>query len=111
MATDDSTISFTTGGFSDYALVLTGNNTQKEFDFDDGTYFEMDKYLEPVGEANGQTSYNVYLEHAFYDIHERHKGTVHVRINTGQLVMINRKIIIFLHGLIYSITRKRNGHL
>lgn len=50
---DDSTISFTTGGFSDYALVLTGNNTQKEFDFDDGTYFEMDKYLEPTGEANG----------------------------------------------------------
>ena len=63
----DGVLKFSTGGFSDYALVLTGNNTQKEFTFDDGTYFELDKYLKASGEANGQTAYNVYLEHAFYD--------------------------------------------
>ena len=65
---DAETVTFETASFSEYALVLTGNTTQKETEFSGDQYFEMDKYLsDPIGVMNGQNTYNVYLEQAYYD--------------------------------------------
>lgn len=62
------TLTFETEAFSEYALVLTGNESQKEIDFMGDQYFELDKYLSnPTGELNGQNTYDVYLEQAYYD--------------------------------------------
>ena len=63
------TVVFNTDSFSQYALVLTGNDSQVEVEVASGeTWFEMDKYLsDPTGEMNGQNTYDVYLEQAYYD--------------------------------------------
>lgn len=67
------TLSFETDSFSEYALVLTGNDSQKETDFGGEQYFELDKYLSnPTGTMNGQDTYDVYLEQAYYDGTEPH---------------------------------------
>ena len=66
--TAEDTLAFETGSFSKYALVLTGNDSQKEVNFSGEQYFEIDKYLSaPTGEVNGQNTYDTYLEHAYYD--------------------------------------------
>ena len=66
--TAEDTLAFETGSFSKYALVLTGNDSQKEVNFSGERYFEIDKYLSaPTGEVNGQNTYDTYLEHAYYD--------------------------------------------
>ena len=62
-----SSVDFTTDSFSEYALVLTGNDTQKQVAFGDNEYIELDKYLKTTGEMNGQNTYDVYLEQAYYD--------------------------------------------
>lgn len=62
------TLVFETESFSKYALVLTGNDSQKEIHLSGEKYFEIDKYLSaPTGELNGQKTYDTYLEHAYYD--------------------------------------------
>lgn len=64
----EDTICFTTSSFSEYALVLTGNDSQKEIALSGEQYFELDKYLSaPTGTTNGQNTYDVYLEQAYYD--------------------------------------------
>ena len=68
------TLSFETDSFSEYALVLTGNDSQKEIEFGGDQYFELDKYLSnPTGTMNGQNTYNVYLEQAYYDGTKPHR--------------------------------------
>ena len=62
-----SSVDFTTDSFSEYALVLTGNDTQKQVAFGNNEYIELDKYLKTTGEMNGQNTYDVYLEQAYYD--------------------------------------------
>ena len=63
---EDGTVTITTDGFSEYALVLTGTITQKETSFGDGEYLELDKYLKETGELNNQKTYDVYLENAYF---------------------------------------------
>ena len=68
------TLSFETDSFSEYALVLTGNDSQKEIEFGGDQYFELDKYLSnPTGTMNGQNTYDVYLEQAYYDGTQPHR--------------------------------------
>lgn len=68
------TLSFETDSFSEYALILTGNDSQKEIEFGGDQYFELDKYLSnPTGTMNGQNTYDVYLEQAYYDGTQPHR--------------------------------------
>ena len=61
-------VTFNTDGFSQFALVLTGNDSQKEVDLGGDTYMELDKYLKETGIGlNNQMTYEVYLENAYYD--------------------------------------------
>ena len=65
---DSETLTFQTDSFSEYALVLTGYDSQKEIDFTGDQYLEIDKYLSnPTGTMNGQNTYDIYLEQAYYD--------------------------------------------
>ena len=61
-------VTFNTDGFSQFAMVLTGNASQKEVDLGGNTYMELDKYLKETGVGlNNQMTYEVYLENAYYD--------------------------------------------
>ncbi len=53
---------------STYHLSLSGNSSQKEVQFFSETGIEMDKYLSAAtGTMNGQSTYNTYIEQAYYD--------------------------------------------
>ncbi len=53
---------------STYHLTLSGNSSQKEISFSSDTGIEMDKYLSSAtGTMNGQSTYNTYIEQAYYD--------------------------------------------
>ena len=72
VSAEGDTVVFETNAFSEYALVLTGNDSQKEVDFQDGGYLELDKYLEDTGVVvNNQKSYDLYLEQAYYSNEKR----------------------------------------
>lgn len=64
------TVSFETSGFSTFALVLTGNATQKETQLSSNEYFELDKYLQKGSTVGFTDNYTIYLEQAFYSDEE-----------------------------------------
>lgn len=65
---EDGLVTVTTDSFSEYALVLSGNESQKERRLWNDYYLEIDKYLKKKGgEVNNQATYDIYLEQALYD--------------------------------------------
>ena len=65
---DEGTVTISTDSFSEYALVLSGNSSQKEVKLWKNAYVELDKYLDDDGPTiNNQKSYNIYLEQGYYD--------------------------------------------
>ncbi len=68
LAEEDGTLRFTSDMFSEYALVLTGNDSQIESEVTEDAYMEFDKYLVRGEDSiNNQSTYDIYMETAYYD--------------------------------------------
>ena len=65
---EDGSITITADSFSEYVLVLSGNNSQKEIKLWKNAYMELDKYAQKKDEEiNNQSTYDLYLEQGYYD--------------------------------------------
>ena len=65
---DEGTVTISTDSFSEYALVLSGNSSQKEVKLWKNAYMELDKYTQKKDRTiNNQSTYDLYLEQGYYD--------------------------------------------
>ncbi|MCD8362300.1 MAG: hypothetical protein LUC98_04945, partial [Lachnospiraceae bacterium] len=68
VSAEDSVPLLASNSASEYALVLTGNDSQAESHLDETAYMEFDKYLVQNEEViNNQSTYDIYMETAYLD--------------------------------------------